>query len=96
MTKLNLQEPGVVYMNGGLVPWKDAVLHVGCEAVTRGLNVFEGVKGYWGEDGRFRLVEPLRHFERLKQSASLLQIPFVWDYAEFIGAMELLFGEFVR
>ena len=41
-----LQQPAYVYMNGKLTPWDDARLHIGCEAVTRGLSIFEGVKGY--------------------------------------------------
>ena len=48
-----LQQPEFVFMDGKLVPWKDAKLHVGCEALVRGLNVYEGLKGYWQRDGHF-------------------------------------------
>jgi len=41
-----LQTPKWVYMGGKIRPWEDAVLHISTEAVTRGLNVFEGLKGY--------------------------------------------------
>ena len=37
-----LQRPELAYMNGSLVQWDKAVLHVGCEAVTRGLNLAGG------------------------------------------------------
>jgi len=43
-------------MGGKLRLWEEAVLHVGCEALTRGLNVYEGVKGYWQDNGQFGIV----------------------------------------
>lgn len=86
-----LQEPKFVYMNGKLCPWREAVLHIGCEGVTRGLNVFEGIKGYWQVDGAFGLVQLRRHYDRLLRSARLLHIPCRWSYEEFKGAIfELL------
>ena len=78
-----LQEPKFVYMNGKLRPWREAVLHIGCEAVTRGLNVFEGIKGYWQVDGAFGVVQLRRHYDRLLRSARLLHIPCKWSYDEF-------------
>jgi hypothetical protein len=54
---IKLQEPKYVYMGGGLRLWKEATLHVGCEAVTRSLNVFEGLKGYWKSDGPATMPE---------------------------------------
>lgn len=86
-----LQEPQFVYMGGKLRPWSEAVLHIGCEAVTRGLNVFEGIKGYWQVDGTFGLVQLRRHYDRLLRSARLLHIPCKWSYEEFKSAIfELL------
>jgi len=63
-----LQQPKFVYMGGKLRLWHEAALHVGCEAVIRGLNVFEGVKGYWQQDGRFAFIMLRRHFERLRRA----------------------------
>jgi branched-chain amino acid aminotransferase len=78
-----LQRPAFVYMGGRLRPWDEAVLHVGCEAVTRGLNVFEGLKGYWRADDGFGVVLLRRHFDRLCRSARLLQIPFETSYEQY-------------
>jgi len=60
-----LQRPEFAYMQGKLVPWDEAVIHVGCEAVSRGVNVFEGIKGYWQVNGRFGIVFLQKHYERL-------------------------------
>ena len=80
---LKLQKPDWVYSGGEVRPWEEAVLHVGTEAVVRGLNVFEGLKGYWQEDGRFGFVHLKRHYARLQRSASLLSIPVAFSYEEF-------------
>ena len=84
---VELQEPKFVYMGGKLQLWKDAVLHVGCEALTRGLNVYEGVKGYWQRNGRFGIVMLRRHYERLRRSARLLHIPCPWSYEQYESAI---------
>ena len=82
-------------MGGKLRPWKEAVLHVGCEAVTRGLNVFEGIKGYWQVDGPFGVLHLRRHYERLKRSAKLLHIPCRWTFDEYENAVFELLGALV-
>jgi branched-chain amino acid aminotransferase len=87
-----LQKPDFVYMRGAIRPWDDAVLHVSTEAVTRGLNVFEGLKGYWSSDSSsFGIVALPRHFARLQRSARLLHIPCPISLSEFEdAAFELL------
>lgn len=91
-----LQKPEFVYMNGKLTAWDNACLHVGCEAVTRGLNVFEGLKGYWQEDGTFAVVYLRKHYERLARSARLLHIPFPWTYRQYEDAVATIIGALVR
>jgi branched-chain amino acid aminotransferase len=88
---LGLQQPRWVYFQGEVRPWEQATLHVSCEAVTRGLNVYEGLKGYWqaGEKA-FGLVQLRRHFERLNRSARLLHIPVPVTYDEFLDACSKL------
>ena len=93
---VKLQEPKYVYMGGGLRLWKEATLHVGCEAVTRSLNVFEGLKGYWKPDGPFAIVQLRRHYERLCRSARLLHIPFDATFEYYRGAIAKLAGELLE
>lgn len=88
---LGLQQPKYAYFNGEVRPWGEATLHVSCEAVNRGLNVFEGLKGYWQRDGNeFGIVELRRHYERLTRSARLLHIPVPVSFEEFQGACSKL------
>lgn len=93
---IKLQEPKYVYMGGGLRLWKEATLHVGCEAVTRSLNVFEGLKGYWKPDGPFGIVQLRRHYERLCRSARLLHIPFGATFEYYRDAIAKLAGELLK
>ena len=93
---IKLQEPKYVYMGGGLRLWKEAVLHVGCEAVTRSLNVFEGLKGYWKPEGPFGLVALRRHYDRLRRSARLLQIPFHSSFEYYRDAVAELAGQLLE
>ena len=87
---VKLQEPKYVYMGGGLCLWKDATLHIGCEAVTRSLNVFEGLKGYWQPGGSFGIVQLRQHYDRLRRSARLIHIPFETTFEEYEQAITLL------
>src|SRR5215216_4552630 len=84
---VRLQEPKYVYMGGDLRLWKEATLHVGCEAVTRSVNVFEGLKGYWSPAGSFGIVQIRQHYERLRRSARLLHIPFESSFEHYRDAI---------
>ena len=42
--------PEFVFLDGQIVPWDDAKLHVFSPAVKYGAGVFEGIRGYWNED----------------------------------------------
>lgn len=89
LSALGLQQPRFVYMGGEIRPWDTATLHISCEAVTRGLNVFEGLKGYWqsAAPGVFGILEMQRHYNRLARSAKLLHIPVPVTYEEFVSAV---------
>lgn len=87
---VKLQQPKYVYMNGGLCLWNEATLHIGCEAVTRSLNVFEGLKGYWQPEGPFGIVQLRSHYERLRRSARLLHIPFETSFDDYRNALAQL------
>ncbi|MEJ2178029.1 MAG: branched-chain amino acid transaminase, partial [Gammaproteobacteria bacterium] len=71
---------GVIWMNGEMVPWRDAQVHVLTHTLHYGMGVFEGVRAYHAEKGTavFRLQD---HTRRLIQSAHILgmKIPFSED-----------------
>ena len=87
VTSLRLQRPEHVYFDGAVRPWQDASFHVSTEAVVRGLNVFEGLKGHWQVDGQFAWRTLRRHYERMRRSARLLHIPVDFSYQQFEDAV---------
>jgi branched-chain amino acid aminotransferase len=66
-----------IWMNGELVDWADATVHVGTHGLHYGSGVFEGIRCYETDAGPavFRLTD---HLERFHQSADLLhmEIPY--------------------
>jgi branched-chain amino acid aminotransferase len=64
-----------LYLNGKLVPYDDAKIHVQSAAVKYGASVFEGLRAYWnaaqGELYVFRLQE---HIDRLFGSLRLMRM----------------------
>ena len=84
---VQLQKPPYVYMNGRITAWDEAKIHVGSEALIRGISVFEGIKGYWNHDSSaFSLLAIPAHFQRLNRSAMLQHLPFVMSFEEFRDA----------
>ena len=75
-----MQETEKIWMNGELVDWADAKVHVGVHGLHYGSGVFEGIRCYDTPKGPavFRLGE---HMQRLHNSARLLymQIPYSVD-----------------
>ena len=70
---------GSIWLDGELVPWKEAKVHVLTHTFHYGLGVFEGVRAYATEgDGTciFRLHE---HTNRLFRSAKILQMDMPYD-----------------
>ncbi|GIS51978.1 MAG: branched-chain-amino-acid aminotransferase [Gammaproteobacteria bacterium] len=78
MSDLNFADrDGWIFMDGEMLPWRDAKVHVLTHTLHYGLGVFEGVRAYKTPTGTsiFRLNE---HTNRLFESAHILglKIPF--------------------
>ncbi len=76
---------GVIWMDGQLVPWREAQVHVLTHTLHYGMGVFEGVRAYRAEQGTaiFRLPE---HLRRLYGSAHIMNMPVPWDRSELAEA----------
>ena len=64
---------GLIWVDGELVPWRDAKTHVLTHTLHYGMGVFEGVRAYKAEKGTaiFRLQD---HTERLFNSAKIMRM----------------------
>lgn len=68
-----------IWMNGRLVNWSDATLHVSSHALHYGSGVFEGIRSYETEEGTAAIFRLDAHLTRLFYSASQydMEIPFL-------------------
>jgi hypothetical protein len=72
---------GWIWLDGKLVPWREASVHVLTHGLHYASSVFEGQRAYGGSI--FKLTE---HSERLRRSASLLGFELPWSTAEIDAA----------
>ena len=74
-----------IWMDGKLVDWDDARIHVLTHTLHYGTGVFEGIRAYPTERGPavFRLTE---HMSRLHDSALLLHIEIPYSVDELVAA----------
>ena len=70
---------GLIWMDGKMVDWRAANVHVLSHAMHYASSVFEGERAYNG-----KIFESRRHSERLKASANMIdfEIPFTIDQIE--------------
>jgi branched-chain amino acid aminotransferase len=79
-----------IWMNGELVDWADATVHIGSHGLHYGTGVFEGIRCYETDDGSavFRLTD---HLERLVASARLLRMELPFSIEELrLASLELV------
>ena len=74
---------GVIWMDGILVPWRDAKVHILTHALHYGSSVFEGERAYGG-----KIFESKRHSERLIQSANYLDMPLPYSVEQIEDAKQ--------
>ena len=67
-----------IWLDGRMVPWDEAHVHVLTHTLHYGLGVFEGIRCYRTDDGRSAVFRLTEHVRRLFESAhiNLMSIPF--------------------
>lgn len=67
-----------IWLDGKLVNWDDAKVHVLTHTLHYGVGVFEGIRAYRTSDGRSAAFRIREHLQRLHDSAHifLMEIPF--------------------
>lgn len=77
---------GTIWMNGTMVDWKDATVHIASHVIHYGTGVFEGLRAYDSKSGTnvFRL-EP--HMRRLMDSARVYRMEPRWTQQELSQAV---------
>ena len=68
---------GQIWMDGSLVNWREANVHILSHAMHYASSVFEGERCYNG-----KIFKSVQHSERLKKSANLIDFEIPWTVAE--------------
>lgn len=71
------QRDGVIWMNGAMVPWADAKLHVLSHGLHYGSSVFEGERAYGGV-----IFKSTEHSQRLLNSGAILDMAIPYSVAD--------------
>ena len=81
-----------IWMDGTLVPWDEAKVHVLSHALHYGSGVFEGIRTYATSTGPavFRLTD---HIARLLDSAKLIMMEVPYSRDELVDACKLVVRE---
>jgi branched-chain amino acid aminotransferase len=92
----------LIWMNGQMVPWEQATVHVMAHALHYGSSVFEGIRVYKTPDGPqvFRLTD---HMKRFYDSAKIYRMPVGYELdaliqvcKDVVSANELVNGAYIR
>lgn len=70
---------GSIWLDGELVPWEEAKVHVLTHTFHYGLGVFEGVRAYATQDQGTCIFRLKEHTDRLFRSAKILQMDMPYD-----------------
>ena len=92
----------LIWMNGQMIPWEQATVHVMAHALHYGSSVFEGIRVYKTPDGPqvFRLTD---HMRRFFDSAKIYRMPISYGRDELnsvckdvVRANDLVNGAYIR
>ncbi len=92
----------LIWMNGRMIPWEQATVHVMSHALHYGSSVFEGIRVYKTPDGPkiFRLTD---HIRRLFDSARIYRMPIPYTRDQLVSvckdliiANKLMNGAYIR
>ncbi|MCX8116383.1 MAG: branched-chain amino acid transaminase [Desulfobacterota bacterium] len=73
-----VQKLETIWMDGRLIPWDEAKVHVLTHTLHYGLGIFEGIRCYECEDGRSAIFRLREHIDRFFDSAHIgtLRLPY--------------------
>ena len=85
MLKAYDDRDGHIWMDGNLVPWRNANVHILTHALHYGSSVFEGERAYNG-----KIFKSREHSERLIKSGNYIDVPVPYSVDEIEEAKSLV------
>ncbi len=77
--------PRYVWMNGSIIRWEEAKVHVFVHGLHYGTGVFEGIRGYY-DDGYLKIFRLEDHFKRFFRSAKILHMDIPYTLEDLVKA----------
>ena len=74
----------LIYLNGAFVKAAEASMDLYSQSLHYGYAVFEGIRSYKSVNGDTRIFKEREHYDRLKRSAELLNMPYPWQTDDLI------------
>ena len=73
-----VQKVSMIWLDGKLIPWDEANVHILTHSLHYGLAVFEGIRCYLCQDGKSAVFRLREHVDRLFDSAQIgdIKIPY--------------------
>ncbi len=75
-----------IWLDGRLVPWEEANVHILTHTLHYGLGAFEGIRCYETEDGRSAIFRLEEHVRRLLESSHIVTIPVPYTKEQLVDA----------
>ncbi len=76
----------ILYLNGEFVKASEAKMDFYSQSLHYGYSVFEGIRSYKNVNGETKIFKAREHFDRLKNSAVAVNLPYHWTTEELIAA----------
>jgi branched-chain amino acid aminotransferase len=79
-------EHTIIWHNGQFVKAAEAKTDFYSQSLHYGYSVFEGIRSYRTANGETKIFRAADHYERLKNSAAAINMPYHWTAAELVEA----------
>jgi len=79
-------EHTVLWLNGEFVKASEAKMDLYSQSLHYGYSVFEGIRSYKNIHGETKIFKAQEHYQRLAESARLMNMPYKWTADELIAA----------
>ena len=79
-------ENTVIFWNGEFVKAAEAKMDLYSQSLHYGYSVFEGIRSYKTVSGETKIFREVEHYDRLRNSAEALNMPYHWTTQELIDA----------
>src|SRR6218665_3624305 len=79
-------EHTVLWLNGEFVKASEAKMDLYSQSLHYGYSVFEGIRSYKNILSETKIFKAKEHYDRLAESARLMNMPYAWTTEELIAA----------